>query len=71
MLLGQGSDYEERGNARLSGWILDKSVGLDAEAAWRSMKVQNEREIVVDWTLRHMETRRKSKRSEKKWRIGR
>ena len=47
-----------------------KSGGLDFEAEGRQEKVQKEREGAADWTLKRREDARKSKRSEKKWRIG-
>lgn len=47
-----------------------KRGGLDVEAVGRQVEVQKERESEVDWTLKRSEPRRKSKRSEKWWRIG-
>ena len=52
-----------RGGARNSG-------GLDFEVEGRQEKVQKEREMAVDWTLRRRGGTRKSKRSEKEWRNG-
>ena len=49
-----------RGGARNSG-------GLDFEVEGRQEKVQKEREIAEDWTLRRRGGTRKSKRSEKEW----
>ena len=45
--------------------------GLDVEAAGGMAEVQNEQEIVVDWTLKLWGSRQKSKRSKKAWWIGR
>ena len=45
--------------------------GLDVEAAGSMAEVQNEQEIVVDWTLKLWGSRQKSKRSKKAWWIGR
>ena len=53
-----------RGGARKSG-------RLDVEVEERQEEVQKERESAVDWTLRWRRGGRKSKRSEKEWKIGR
>ena len=47
------------------------SGGLDVEAEECTEEVQKERKRVVDWTLKQRNTRRKSKREEDEWRIGR
>ena len=47
------------------------SGGLDVEAEECTEEVQKERKRVVDWTLKQRNTRRKSKREEAEWRIGR
>ena len=47
-----------------------KSVGLDFAVAGRQEEVQKEREGAADWTLKRRGDVRKSKRSEKEWRIG-
>ena len=48
-----------------------KCGGLDVEAERVTEEVQTEREREVDWTLTRWKPWRKSKRSEKKRRIGR
>ena len=48
-----------------------KSGGLDVEAAGRREEVQKGFAEAADWTLKRREGRRKSKRSEKEWQIGR
>ena len=45
--------------------------GLDVEAEECTEKVQKEQKRVADWTLKQRNTRRKSKREEAAWRIGR
>ena len=50
---------------------MEKSGGLDVEAEECTEEVQKERKRVVDWTLKQRNTRRKSKREEAAWRIGR
>ena len=45
--------------------------GLDVEAEEYTEEVQKEQERAVDWTLKQRNTRRKSKREEAAWRIGR
>ena len=47
-----------------------KSGGLDFEAEERHEEVQKVRGKVVDWTLKRLGDRLKSKRNEKKRRIG-
>ena len=49
----------------------EKSGGLDVEAEECTEEVQKERKRVVDWTLKQRNARRKSKREEAAWRIGR
>ena len=48
-----------------------KCGGLDVEAVEATEKVQKEREKEVDWTLKWLGGRLKSKRDEKERRIGR
>ena len=45
--------------------------GLDVEAEEYTEEVQKGRSGVADWTLKQRNTRRKSKREEAAWRIGR
>ena len=47
-----------------------RSGELDFKAEERRDEVQKERAGVADWTLRWRGDARKSKRSEKEWRIG-
>ena len=48
-----------------------KCGGLDVDAAGRQAEVQKEREKEVDWTLKWLGGRLKSKRDEKERWIGR
>ena len=47
------------------------SGGLDVEAEECTEEVQKKQKRVADWTLKQKNTRRKSKREEAAWRIGR
>ena len=50
---------------------MEKSGGLDVEAVGRHAEVQKGRSSVANWTLKQRNARRKSKREEAAWRIGR
>ena len=45
--------------------------GLDVEAEERRAEVQKGRSCATDWTLKRRKGKRKSKREEAAWRIGR
>ena len=50
---------------------MRKRGGLDVDAVEVTVEVQKEREKAADWTLTRQGGRQKSKRNEKKRRIGR
>ena len=59
------------GKASQSPKGIRKNVGLDVKAVGRHEEVQKERARAENWTLKRWEARRKSKRAEPTWRIGR
>ena len=64
-------DVEAEGDTEEVQRGVRKSGGLDVEAVGGTEEVQKEFTRAADWTLKQRETRRKSKRDSREWRIGR